>query len=177
VNNLTVLLKTPSHEDKEDFLNAVTESESLLDLWVQTPNSEVKFNEYIDRISQSNHEAYLVLDSENNLVGVYNITEIVRGCFQSAYLGFYAFEGFAGRGYMSAALKLVLSSIFNDLKLHRIEANIQPDNKKSINLVHSNGFINEGFSKNYLKVNNQWRDHERWAVTAEMYHDGNLTLV
>ncbi len=166
---MTIYLKTPSHGDKEDFLNAVSRSKSLHGSWVQAPNNEVKFNEYIDRISQGNHEAHLVLDSGNNLVGVYNINEIVRGCFQSAYLGFYAFEGYAGRGLMSAALKLVLDAIFNELKLHRIEANIQPDNTKSINLIQSNGFIKEGLSKNYLKINNQWCDHERWALTADIY--------
>ena len=165
----TVFIKVPSYEDKEDFLNAVSKSESMHGPWVQAPNSEHKFKAYIDRITQRNHESYLVLDGNNNLVGVYNINEIVRGCFQSAYLGFYAFEGYAGCGLMSAALKLILNTIFNELKLHRIEANIQPDNTKSINLIQSNGFIKEGFSKNYLKINSQWCDHERWALTAEIY--------
>jgi ribosomal-protein-alanine N-acetyltransferase len=167
--NKAVFLKAPSFDDKENFLKAVSKSKRLHGSWVEAPNSEDKFKAYVDRVCQSSHEAYLVLDSNNNMVGVYNVNEIVRGCFQSAYLGFYAFEGYAGRGLMSAALKLVLSSIFNELKLHRIEANIQPNNAKSIHLIQSNGFTKEGFSKNYLKINNQWCDHERWALTVETH--------
>ena len=101
------------------------------------------------------------------MICVFNISEIVRSSFQSAYLSFYATCRFAGKGYMSAGLKLVLKKIFNELKLHRIEANIQPDNFSSLRLVKNNGFKKEGFSPRYLKINGEWRDHERWAITYE----------
>ena len=68
---------------------------------------------------------------------------------------------------MSAGLKLVLKKAFEELDLHRLEANIQPDNFRSINLVKNNGFKKEGFSPRYLKINGEWRDHERWAITHE----------
>lgn len=68
---------------------------------------------------------------------------------------------------MSAGLKLVLHSVFTELKLHRLEANIQPGNIKSIQLVQSNGFKKEGYSPRYLKIQDEWRDHERWAITYE----------
>jgi RimJ/RimL family protein N-acetyltransferase len=71
---------------------------------------------------------------------------------------------------MSSGLKLVLNEFFNEMKLHRLEANIQPENIRSINLVKNNGFRKEGYSPCYLKINNEWRDHERWAITLEDFN-------
>jgi ribosomal-protein-alanine N-acetyltransferase len=90
----------------------------------------------------------------------------VLGGFQSAYLGYYAFEPFAGRGLMRMGFELVLTTAFRKLKLHRLEANIQPQNKASIALVRSCGFSREGYSPRYLKIGGRWRDHERWAILS-----------
>ena len=100
------------------------------------------------------------------LVGVINLNEVVRGMFQSAYLGYYAFEPFSGSGYMTEGLALVLDQAFGPLGLNRLEANIQPENKRSSRLVSRLGFRLEGFSPRYLKIGGRWRDHERWAVLA-----------
>ncbi|MGI0487716.1 GNAT family N-acetyltransferase [Pantanalinema rosaneae CENA516] len=51
--------------------------------------------------------------------------------------------------------------------MHRVEANVQPQNRASIHLVERLGFTKEGFSRRYLKINEEWRDHERWALTVE----------
>ncbi|NJN00731.1 MAG: GNAT family N-acetyltransferase [Aquincola sp.] len=89
-----------------------------------------------------------------------------QGNFQSAYLGFYMFKGFERRGYMSWALGEIICRSWRDLKLHRLEANIQPGNAASISLVSKLGFIKEGYSPRYLKIGARWRDHERWALLA-----------
>jgi ribosomal-protein-alanine N-acetyltransferase len=68
---------------------------------------------------------------------------------------------------MSEALQLMLKYAFKKLKLHRLEANIQPGNAASIALVKRAGFVREGYSQRYLKVSGRWRDHERWAIIAE----------
>ncbi|ALA25340.1 Putative ribosomal N-acetyltransferase YdaF [Piscirickettsia salmonis] len=100
----------------------------------------------------------------DHLIGVFNISEIVRGCFQSAYLGYYAFEPFANQGYMTQGLRLLVEHAFNTLKLHRLEANIRPENNASSKLVKKVGFQKEGYSPNYLYLDGAWRDHERWAI-------------
>ena len=89
------------------------------------------------------------------------------GCFQSAYLGFFAVSGFEGRGLISQGLKLVMKKAFNELNLHRLEANIQSENLNSIHLIKANGFRHEGFSPRYLFIDNAWRDHERFAIIKE----------
>ena len=100
-------------------------------------------------------------------MGVFNLSEIVRGAFRSAYLGYYALEPYAGSGYMAEAFELVLQVAFLTLRLHRIEVNVQPRNRHSISLVRRAGFTREGFSRRYVKIAGRWRDHERWALLAE----------
>jgi len=135
--------------------------------FAKPPQTEEDFTKYFERSLQENQKSYIINDASHQIIGVFNINEIVRGYFQSGYLGFYVNKKFAGKGLMSEGLKLVLNKIFQDLKLHRIEANIQPANRRSIQLVIRNGFIKEGFSQRYLKVNNQWCDHFRYALTYE----------
>jgi len=64
---------------------------------------------------------------------------------------------------MTEALQLVLRFAFDELGLHRIEANIQPNNHASRNLVQRCGFTLEGESKDFLFISGRWRDHERWV--------------
>jgi ribosomal-protein-alanine N-acetyltransferase len=115
---------------------------------------------------------FVVLRSSGALVGVINLNEIVRGSFQGAYLGYYGFLPHVGRGYMREGLRLVLRRAFGELRLHRVEANIQPENRASLALVRGLGFRREGFSPRYLKVAGRWRDHQRWALLAEEWRRG-----
>ncbi|MBB4007208.1 GNAT family N-acetyltransferase [Allorhizobium taibaishanense] len=100
------------------------------------------------------------------VVGVFTISQIALGNFKSAYLGYYGMAAFAGRGLMRDALEAVTVYAFNEIGLNRIEANIQPGNRRSIALVERCGFEKEGFSRRYLKIGGEWRDHERWAKLA-----------
>lgn len=158
-----------SLEVKETFIKSMVRSQSLHYPWVDPPKSPQAFDEYWQRFQRPNQKSYLVYDDVDNIVGVFNISEIVRGAFQNAFLGFYGVNNYTEKGYMSAGLKLVQKKVFEELCLHRLEANIQPDNTRSIQLVKRNGFRYEGFSPRYLKINGEWQGHERWAITAEDY--------
>ena len=68
---------------------------------------------------------------------------------------------------MTEAVELVLKYAFQTLKLHRIEANVQPQNLSSIAVLRRTNFTREGFSPKYLKISGRWRDHERWAIIVE----------
>jgi ribosomal-protein-alanine N-acetyltransferase len=163
-----VRLEEPSPAREREFLDAVRRSRALLRPWATPPSTPGAYRAYLRRIRQPTHEGhFVVLRSSGELVGVVNLSEIVRGSFQSAYLGYYAFLPLAGQGFMREGLALVLRRAFGELRLHRVEANVQPDNKLSLALVRRLGFRREGFSPRYLKLGGRWRDHERWARLAD----------
>ena len=110
-------------------------------------------------------------NEDGAIVGYFGLGQIYFGHFRNAYLGYYAFEPYAGRGYMREGLEMVLRHAFGSVGLHRVEANIQPENARSIALVRAAGFRKEGLSPRYLKIGGRWRDHERWAITAEERRD------
>lgn len=164
-----IIIREPMLEDEEVFIAAMQRSQFLHHPWVQAPVTSDEFSSYLLRYQQPNNKSFLVFDPAHEIAGVININEIIRGLFQSAYLGFYAVIDHAGRGYMSLGLKLVLKHVFHELGLHRLEANIQHENTRSIHLVKKHGFRYEGYSPRYLKINHEWKGHERWAITHEDY--------
>ena len=135
---------------------------------MQPPATPEAFHDYLVKRQESRGASFFIWTEEpEGLVGVVNLDEIVRGCFMSAYLGYYAFVPHAGRGLMREGLTQVVTHAFKAMKLHRVEANIQPRNVRSRALVKKLGFHREGLSRRYLKINGRWRDHERWAILAE----------
>jgi RimJ/RimL family protein N-acetyltransferase len=160
-------LEMPAPRHEHDFLGAVVRSRRLHGSWVTAPSSSAEYRLYLKERQGPRYYKYFVCDEAGQLCGVMNLSEIVRGSFQSAYLGYYALNPHAGKGLMSAGLSLVLDLAFGELALHRLEANIQPKNQRSIELVKRAGFRCEGLSPRYLKIAGRWRDHERWAITAE----------
>ena len=170
-------IREPQIEDKVSFLAAMLRSEALHHSWVKPPLTADEFDEYIKRSKLPNQKNFFVCDETGNIAGVFNISEIVRGSFQNAYLGFYAVIDHANKGYMRDALKLVLEKAFKELHLHRLEANIQPGNFRSIDLVKKNHFRYEGFSPRYLNINGLWCGHEHWAITIEDYVRDDIEII
>jgi ribosomal-protein-alanine N-acetyltransferase len=135
--------------------------------WVYPPTTAPAVVRWLRATGPRRHRLLVCRRDDGAIVGVINVSEIVRAAFQSAYLGYYAFRPHAGRGYMTEGLALVLRHAFREIGLHRLEANIQPENHPSRHLVRGLGFRKEGFSPRYLKIGGRWRDHERWAIVRE----------
>ena len=154
--------------DAREFLAATRRSVALHRPWVRPPASPSTFRDYVAQGRRPSCERFVVcLRATSEIAGVVSLSEIVRGCFDSAYLGYYAFSPHDGRGLMEEGLRLVISRAFRVIGLHRLEANVQPGNRRSITLVRRLGFRREGLSPKYLKIGGRWRDHERWAILAD----------
>jgi [ribosomal protein S5]-alanine N-acetyltransferase len=165
---MRVELRRPSRRDEAEFLRLVRQSRSLHRPWVSPPSTPALFRAYLARCRDRRHAGFLVcLSPAGEIAGVVNLNEIVHGALRSAYLGYYSFAPHADRGCMRAGLSLALRHAFGELRLHRVEANIQPGNEASIALVRRLGFSREGFSRRYLKIGGRWRDHQRWALLAD----------
>lgn len=162
-----IVLRPPVAADACEFVAAARASKALHGAWVAAPATPELFSAWRKRMAQPTHCALLACRRDTGeIAGVFNISNMVRGPFRSAFLGYYAFAGYERQGLMAEGMKAVLRHVFGPLELHRLEANIQPDNAPSIALVQSCGFLLEGYSPRYLKVAGRWRDHERWAVVA-----------
>lgn len=165
-----VYLRHPVSSDAPEFIALMRASRRLHGSWVKPPLNRTAFMAYLKKHNGIDSVAVVVCRKEDDaLVGVINIGNIVRGLLQSAYLGYYSSARYARQGYMREGLILVLRYAFRALKLHRLEANIQPNNTASLMFIRSLGFKQEGYSERYLKIAGRWRDHERWALLCEQW--------
>ena len=163
-----VVLRSPTRRDGPELIELNRQSRELHRGWTSPPITLAAYAKYLRHFSQASSAAFLICRaSDGAIAGVCNVSEVVRGAFRSAYLGYYVGGPYAGLGYMRAGLELVVKRAFGALKLHRVEANIQPSNLASRALVQALGFRLEGYSPRYLKIGGRWRDHERWARLAD----------
>jgi len=163
-----VYLRAPTAGDRDEFLALNLKSARHfrgLAAPMATPRA---FSAYLKRSKTPEFLGILICRRvDDAIVGSANLSQIVRGAFNSAYMGYQVFGPYARQGYMTEAMPLVLRLAFRTLKLHRVEANIQPTNAPSLAVVKRAGFRREGYSPRYLKIAGRWRDHERWAMTIE----------
>jgi ribosomal-protein-alanine N-acetyltransferase len=170
---LRVHLERPSARREREFLLATLRSRALHRGFVGAPAMPAEYREYLRRSRRDTQQSFFVIENASDaLAGVVNINDIVRYTEQSGRLGYYAFTPFAGTGLMLEGLKLVIRFAFRDSGLHRLEANIQHANVRSIALVEKLGFKREGTARRFLKIGNRWRDHERWALLKEDWRNG-----
>jgi [ribosomal protein S5]-alanine N-acetyltransferase len=150
-----VHLRALDPADEAEFLRLVRASRALHRPWSYPPDTPEGFRKIA---AGSPDEARLVIcrNDDAAIVGYFGLGQIFLGHFRNAYLGYYGFQPYAGQGFMREGLEL-----------HRVQANIQPENVRSVALVRSAGFRYEGLSLRYLKIGGRWRDHEQWAITTE----------
>lgn len=99
------------------------------------------------------------MEQPSKIIGIIGLNNVVWGAFCSAFLGYKLDKDYVNKGYMSAAVEMLTKYAFEELGLHRIEANVMPKNKASLRVLEKNQFINEGVSKYYLNINGVWEDH------------------
>ena len=163
-----VFLRPPSVRDREELIALNRASRNLHRGLVSPPTEPEQYRAFLKKCRGADCVSFLICRvGDGAIVGSITLSQIVRGNFQSPYLGYYVGERYAGRGHMTGALGLMLRHAFFDLRLHRVEANIRLGNVASIALVRRAGFVREGYSRRYLKICGRWRDHERWACVAE----------
>ena len=100
-----------------------------------------------------------LLEEPQNIIGVIGLNNVIMESFCSAFLSYKLDENYMNQGYMTMAISMLVTYAFDELHLHRIEANVMPRNKASLRVLEKNRFENEGLSKYYLNINGIWEDH------------------
>jgi len=169
-----VFLRAPAAADRRVLLRVRRESERFLRPWEPVPPRGTAwagprwFASLLAKARSDDADAALVCRAEDGEpMGVIALSAIVRGAFHSGYLSYWIGERFARNGYMAEAGGLYLRRVFRALDLHRVEANLRPENEPSRALARRLGFRLEGSSPRYLKIAGRSCDHERWALLAE----------
>ncbi|RFU48869.1 GNAT family N-acetyltransferase [Paraburkholderia sp. DHOC27] len=172
-----IRLSRATRADADDLIAANRANQDYHRPWVTAFTDQEGFDGWFARGLTGSTLGLVAREvASNKVVGVINLSEIVAGVFQSAYLGYYGMSEFNRTGLMTEALRTAAAYAFDELGLHRLEANIQPQNIASIALVRRVGFKQEGFSPRYLRIDGAWRDHERWALLADEDHAATVEI-
>jgi [ribosomal protein S5]-alanine N-acetyltransferase len=164
-----VVVRPPDADfDADAYLAHMRASRRFHHPWIVAPTDRAAWEQLMARAATPQVEVLFAVRREDEQVtGTFVLSQIFYGPFCNAYLGYWATRAYAGQGYMTEGMDGLLRYAFRSLKLHRVEANVQPGNTASIALLERSGFRHEGFSPRYLKVAGRWRDHERYAILAE----------
>ncbi len=152
-----ITIRKISPKDEIDFLRAARASRTSHQAWVRVPLTVSAFKRYVNEMRTAEDLAFVVRRHDSgSIVGVVELQDIFMGDFKNAYIIYYAFEGQQRQGMMRQAVTEVIRIAFSKLKLHRLEANIQPENKASRRLAKACGFSKEDYSPKFLKKGGRW---------------------
>jgi ribosomal-protein-alanine N-acetyltransferase len=168
-----IFLRPPVPGDRDEFTHLMEQSaRAFRGLVGPFRKGGKQFDDYLKRCVREDFFGFLICGNADGVIlGNINLFNIIRRGLQSACVGYLIGAPYARQGYATEALQLVLRFAFTKVKLHRVEANIQPGNLPSIALVRRTGFSKEGLSPRYIKIAGRWRDHERWALLAEDWRE------
>ncbi|QOT00863.1 GNAT family N-acetyltransferase [Brevibacterium sp. JNUCC-42] len=125
-----------------------------------------------EQVEQDQKYSFGIFEQESErLVGKITLSQVSRGPFQNAFIGYDMDQSCQRQGYMTEALHLVISFSFQRLLLHRVQANIMPHNRASQRVLEKVGFVKEGLGAHYLKINGNWEDHLFYALTKEKFDE------
>lgn len=162
-----MFIRYPTQSDEEEFVSKVVRNREFHYPWIVNSTHASFFESFLLRFERNAEGHFVCSLQSGEILGVININDIILGALNSGFLGFYVFKPHQRKGYMSEGLQLVIRRAFKKLKLHRLEANIRPNNHPSRSFIQRHGFHKEGYSRRYLKIAGKWRDHERWALLRE----------
>jgi ribosomal-protein-alanine N-acetyltransferase len=166
-------LRTFKTDDSQALLKLQRENRDFFEQFAMTRSCNFYTIEgQIERIKKANEkmkqdEDYyfgIFENGENRLIGTINLFHILRGSSQSAVIGYFLDKKYNGKGFMTEATRLIVKYAFDELKLHRIEAGVQPHNIGSIRVLEKSGFHKEGIAKKNTKINGKWKDHQVLAI-------------
>jgi [ribosomal protein S5]-alanine N-acetyltransferase len=162
-----VAIRPLAHDDRAAFTRGARENAAAHHPWLYPPATDADYDAYHARLTEPNRAGFAIcLPDTGALAGYASINNIVHGAFRCGALGYGAF--IRGRGLVTEGVALIVRHAFGPMGLHRLEINIQPGNTGSIALAERLGCRLEGFSPDFLFIDGAWRDHQRWAITAEM---------
>ena len=148
-------LRTFSPQKEAEFYTAAYQTQQLQ-------------NQAFDWESGRGYRFYIApREAPGCIIGTIALSNIVRGAFQSCFLGYQLDEAHANQGYMTEAVQEMARFGFEDLQLHRIEGNVIPRNGASRRVLEKCGFTAEGISRKYLKINGVWEDHIHYVLLNE----------
>ena len=163
-----IFLRPPTPADFREYAALMKISKPVFRELLGDFKGRKQFNDYLQRCEREDFYGFLICRHEDGaIVGNMNLFNVVRLRVQFAIVGYFVGAPHVRQGYVTEALQLMLRFAFRKLKLHRVEASIQPHNAASIALVKRAGFTREGLSRRLVKIAGKWRDHERWAILAE----------
>jgi ribosomal-protein-alanine N-acetyltransferase len=163
-----ITLRTPQVTDFAEWSELREESREFLTPWEPTwPADDLtrsafrrRVRRYADDMRTDQGYSFLIVrNTDGALVGGLTLANIRRGVAQAASLGYWMGLPFTRRGHMTAAVRAVIPFAFGPLRLHRLEAACIPTNAGSIRLLENNGFVREGYAREYLCINGLWQDH------------------
>lgn len=170
-----VTLRLPVNGDFHEWSELRRQSRGFLEPWeprwapdeLERSGWRGRINRYRQDYAQGASAAFFIVENASGrLAGGITLGNIRHGVSQSAHIGYWVGERFAGRGLMVDAVALVARYAFETLKLHRLEAACIPDNHRSVRVLEKAGFQREGLARSFLKINGRWHDHTLYALIA-----------
>ena len=128
---------------------------------------ELQLKYMVESASLDRSYHFGIFQLDDSLVGTITLSNVARGAWQNATLGYFVDEAHNGKGFATEAICLVVGLAFSDLGLHRVQAGVMPRNPGSIRALEKAGFRREGVSPRYLQINGIWEDHIMFARTQE----------
>ena len=171
-----VYLRTPQPGDYAAWAQLRENSRDFLTpwepTWAQDDLTRTAFRRRLRRYTREIREDhaypfFIFREQDEALVGGCTLSGVQRGVQQSCTLGYWAGEKYAGQGYVTAAVRALVPYVFEELKLHRLQAACLPENERSRAVLRKCGFTEEGHARGYLRINGMWRDHVVFAILRD----------